>query len=48
MSPLEAIGMQGPPALPQQAPNLAVPRAFAKGGIVRNPQRSLAVQFKGN
>jgi hypothetical protein len=40
VSPLTAIGMQ--------APNLAVPRAFAKGGRVRKPMRSLAVQFKGN
>ena len=51
MSPLAAIGMQRPPMPPQQppqAPNLAVPRAFAKGGRVRNQMRSLAVQFKGN
>lgn len=44
MSPLAVVGMQPPPAPPQQVPNLAVPRAFAKGGIVRNPQRSLAVK----
>lgn len=51
VSPLAAIGMQRPPMPPQQpsqAPNLAVPRAFAKGGRVRNQTRSLAVQFKGN
>jgi hypothetical protein len=40
LSPLAAVGMQ--------APNLAVPRAFAKGGLARNSQRSLAVQMKGN
>jgi hypothetical protein len=40
LSPLAAVGMQ--------VPNLAVPRAFARGGFVHNPQRSLAVQFKGN
>lgn len=43
VSPLAAIGMQ-----PPQTPNLAVPRAFAKGGRVRNQTRSLAVQLKGN
>lgn len=52
MSPLAVMGMQpqAQPALPQpqQAPNLAVPRAFAKGGKVRKPRRSLAVQIKGN
>ena len=47
VSPLAAIGMQRPP-MPPQAPNLAVPRAFAKGGRVRNQTRSLAVQLKGN
>jgi hypothetical protein len=45
VSPLAAVGMQRPP---MQAPNLAVPRAFAKGGRVRNSKRSLAVQMKGN
>jgi hypothetical protein len=45
MSPLVAVGLQRPP---MQAPNLAVPRAFAKGGRVSNQTRSLAVQFKGN
>jgi hypothetical protein len=47
MSPLAAVGMQRPPMPPQQPPqppNLAVPRAFARGGIVRNLKRSLAVK----
>ena len=52
VSPLSVMGMQPQPqpqpAPPQQAQNLAVPRAFARGGIVRNPKRSLAVQMKGN
>ena len=52
VSPLSVMGMQPQPqpqpAPPQQAPNLAVPRAYAKGGKVTKSKRSLAVQVKGN
>jgi hypothetical protein len=50
VSPLSVMGMQpqAQPAPPPQAPNLAVPRAYAKGGKVTKSKRSLAVQVKGN